>query len=141
METRFHNLQSFYDTYVLGSDLTQQDQNIPALRGLISLIYHLLIVLTQAIHYYQRHYLAFNTEHKIRFLRQNKHTIVTYQLLSILVLFMPIATVKLGVNYVIRCCVNMRKMGVLKFLFQAIVDSMCVRQRLSQKSSSTTAAR
>ncbi|NIZ41214.1 hypothetical protein PVA45_06825 [Entomospira entomophila] len=69
METRFHNLQSFYDTYVLGSDLTQQDQNIPALRGLISLIYHLLIVLTQAIHYYQRHYLAFNTEHKIRFFK------------------------------------------------------------------------
>ncbi|NIZ19558.1 hypothetical protein [Entomospira culicis] len=74
LETRFHNLQSFYDTYVLGSDLTQQDKNIPALRGLISLIFHLLITLTQCIHYYQRHYTTVTQERKLRFFRSKNHS-------------------------------------------------------------------
>ncbi len=56
LQTRFHNMQSVYDTYVSGTDLTQQDKNLAALRGLISLVFHLLEIATNCAHYYQRHY-------------------------------------------------------------------------------------
>jgi hypothetical protein len=55
LETRFHNMQSLYDTFVSGSDLPQQDKNLPVMRGHISVIFHILEVLTAIIHYYQRH--------------------------------------------------------------------------------------
>ncbi|MCL2520789.1 MAG: hypothetical protein FWE37_07310 [Spirochaetaceae bacterium] len=65
LQTRFHNMQSLYDTAVLGSDLPQQDKNLPVMRGHISIIYHLLEVLTAMVHYYQRHILS---EPKVRLL-------------------------------------------------------------------------
>lgn len=55
VEARFHNLQSLYDTYIFESDLEQQDTNLPYLRGHISLIYHLLSVGNDLVHYYIRH--------------------------------------------------------------------------------------
>lgn len=55
VESRFHNLQSLYDTYIFESDLEQQNEQLPFLRGHISIIYHLLSVGTDLVHYYIRH--------------------------------------------------------------------------------------
>ncbi len=55
VQTRFHNLQSLYDTYIFESDVEQQNGDLPTLRGHISLIYHLLVIATDLAHYYIRH--------------------------------------------------------------------------------------
>lgn len=55
VESGFHNLQSLYDTYIFESDLENQDSNLPYLRGHISIIYHLLQIGTDLLHYYIRH--------------------------------------------------------------------------------------
>ncbi|MFW5694859.1 MAG: HPr family phosphocarrier protein [Alkalispirochaeta sp.] len=55
VEARFHNLQSLYDTYIFESDLEQQNEQIRYLRGHISIIYHLLSIGTDLVHYYIRH--------------------------------------------------------------------------------------
>ncbi|MFP4375013.1 MAG: HPr family phosphocarrier protein [Spirochaetaceae bacterium] len=55
VEARFHNLQSMYDTYIFESDIEEQNGDLPILRGHISLIYHLLAVATDMVHYYVRH--------------------------------------------------------------------------------------
>jgi hypothetical protein len=55
VEARFHNLQSMYDTYIFESDMERQNQSLPILRGHVSLIYHLLVVATDLVHYYTRH--------------------------------------------------------------------------------------
>jgi hypothetical protein len=55
VEARFHNLQSLYDTYIFESDLEQQNEQLPYLRGHISMIYHLLSVGTDLVHYFIRH--------------------------------------------------------------------------------------
>ncbi|MBN2625063.1 MAG: hypothetical protein JXA95_00250 [Spirochaetales bacterium] len=51
----FHNLQSKYDTILFHSQMTKKDTNLPALRGQISIVYHLLETSTLLIHYFQRH--------------------------------------------------------------------------------------
>ncbi|MDC7224071.1 MAG: hypothetical protein PQJ60_10045 [Spirochaetales bacterium] len=51
----FHNLQSKYDTILYHSLITREDTNLPALRGQISIVYHLLETSTLLIHYFQRH--------------------------------------------------------------------------------------
>ena len=55
LELRFHNLQSLYDTYVLGTETENLDENLPFLRGHISVIFHLLRTATGFAHYYERH--------------------------------------------------------------------------------------
>lgn len=55
VETRFHNLQSMYDTYIFESDIEKQNRNLLYLRGHISIIYHLLATATELSHYYIRH--------------------------------------------------------------------------------------
>ena len=55
VEAGFHNLQSLYDTYIFESDLENQDRNLLYLRGHISIIYHLLQIGTDLLHYYIRH--------------------------------------------------------------------------------------
>ncbi|MEX2442492.1 MAG: hypothetical protein WD492_02720 [Alkalispirochaeta sp.] len=55
VEARFHNLQSLYDTYIFESDLEQQNEQLRYLRGHISIIYHLLSIGTDLVHYYIRH--------------------------------------------------------------------------------------
>ena len=55
LELRFHNLQSLYDTYVLGTETENLDENLPVLRGRISVILHLLRTATGLAHYYERH--------------------------------------------------------------------------------------
>lgn len=55
VKLRFHNLQSFYDTYLFESDVERQIEDLPYLRGHVSIIYHLMDIATDLIHYYVRH--------------------------------------------------------------------------------------
>ena len=55
LELRFHNLQSLYDTYVLGTETENLDKDLPVLRGHICVILHLLRTATGFAHYYERH--------------------------------------------------------------------------------------
>lgn len=57
----FHNLQSKYDTNLYHSVITREDSNLPALRGQISVVFHLLETSTLLIHYFQRHELQIQT--------------------------------------------------------------------------------
>jgi len=52
---RFHNLQSMYDTYVSETQTEEMDENLPVLRGHVSVVFHLLAIATGLIHYYERH--------------------------------------------------------------------------------------
>lgn len=62
VKARFHNLQSLYDTYIFESDLEQQNEQLRYLRGHISIIYHLLSIGTDLVHYYIRHMSALRRE-------------------------------------------------------------------------------
>jgi hypothetical protein len=55
LEVRFHNLQSLYDTYVSDSQTETLDAQLPALRGHISAVLHLLRIGTIFVHFYERH--------------------------------------------------------------------------------------
>jgi len=55
LEVRFHNLQSLYDTYVSDSGTETLDAQLPALRGHISAVLHLLRISTIFVHFYERH--------------------------------------------------------------------------------------
>jgi hypothetical protein len=55
LEFQFHNLQSQYDTYVSGTQVEHQDMDLPALRGHVSVVFHLLRTATLFAHYYERH--------------------------------------------------------------------------------------
>ncbi len=55
VESNFHNLQSMYDTYLFETDLESQNRELLYLRGHISIIYHLLQIATDLIHYFIRH--------------------------------------------------------------------------------------
>ena len=52
---RLHNLQSLYDTWVSDTQTEEVDENLPVLRGHISVVFHLLTMATSLIHYYERH--------------------------------------------------------------------------------------
>lgn len=58
LETRFHNMQSKYDTFLSPTNIPKTNEKIIIMRGLISVIYHLSIIATFIIHYYQRHYVS-----------------------------------------------------------------------------------
>ncbi len=55
LEEKFHTLQSLYDTYVSQSEIEGNDTSLRSLRGHISLVLHLLKVLTVFLHFYERH--------------------------------------------------------------------------------------
>jgi hypothetical protein len=59
LEQKFHNLQSVYDTHISDSNMESLDERLPALRGHISVIYHLLETATAFAHYCERHILSF----------------------------------------------------------------------------------
>lgn len=69
VETMFHNLQSMYDTYILESDVEEQNVDLAYLRGHTSIIYHLTEIATNLVHYYVRHMSSLRRESasKIRF--------------------------------------------------------------------------
>ena len=55
LELRFHNLQSLYDTYVSTTETEVFDNDLPVLRGHISVVLHLLRTAKDLAHYYERH--------------------------------------------------------------------------------------
>lgn len=57
LEYKFHNLQSLYDTHISDSNVESLDENLPVLRGHISVIFHLLETATALTHYCERHVL------------------------------------------------------------------------------------
>ncbi len=55
LQLRFHNLQSLYDTFVSGTEAADLDNELPVLRGHISVVLHLLRTATLFAHHYERH--------------------------------------------------------------------------------------
>ena len=55
LELRFHNLQSLYDTYVSTTETEVLDDDLPVLRGHITVVLHLLRTARDFAHYYERH--------------------------------------------------------------------------------------
>ena len=55
LETKYHNLQSKYDTYIANTDIEDIDKDLKMIRGHVSIVYHLLEASTSMIHYYERH--------------------------------------------------------------------------------------
>ena len=55
LELRFHNLQSLYDTYVSTTETEVFDNDLPILRGHISVVLHLLRTARDFAHYFERH--------------------------------------------------------------------------------------
>jgi hypothetical protein len=55
LESKFHNLQSLYDTYISNTDIEDIDEDLKLIRGHASIVYHLLEASTSIIHYYERH--------------------------------------------------------------------------------------
>ena len=55
MKFRFHSLQSLYDTHVSETEVEGLDAGLLILRGHVSVVYHLLEIATQMVHYYERH--------------------------------------------------------------------------------------
>jgi hypothetical protein len=62
LEEMFHNLQSLYDTHISDSNVETLDENLPVLRGHITVIYHLLETATAFSHYCERHIMSFAPE-------------------------------------------------------------------------------
>lgn len=54
-ENESHNLQAIYDTALTGTDTEQADNDLPYLRGHITVVFHLLEIATSVSHYYERH--------------------------------------------------------------------------------------
>jgi phosphotransferase system HPr-like phosphotransfer protein len=54
-QSAVHNIQSMYDTYVLGTDIEEQNPWLHQLRGHTTVTYHLLVMATDLVHFYERH--------------------------------------------------------------------------------------
>ena len=81
IELRFHNLQSMYDTYVSGTEAEKTDENLPILRGHVSVVFHLLTTATLLAHYYERHVDCVLCEKRAR----EGHLITPQELLTALI--------------------------------------------------------
>ncbi|MFC1781905.1 HPr family phosphocarrier protein, partial [Planctomycetota bacterium] len=55
LQLSFHNLQSLYDTYISGTEAAELDEDLPVLRGHISIVMHLLKMAMLFAHHYERH--------------------------------------------------------------------------------------
>jgi hypothetical protein len=104
LKVRFHSLQSLYDTYVSETDVEYLDGDLPILRGHISIVYHLLEMATQLVHYYERH---LNTNTGDAILRR-KSAIAPRTLLTLLMDY-SIAYAGLYLTYGRCLCQNMLK--------------------------------
>ncbi|MBA7483394.1 hypothetical protein ES707_18908 [subsurface metagenome] len=81
LEEMFHNLQSLYDTHISDSNVETLDENLPVLRGHITVIYHLLETATAFTHYCERHLLSFAAER-----RKSRHNLTDLnELLDVLI--------------------------------------------------------
>ena len=81
LELRFHNLQSLYDTYVSTTEAEVFDNDLPILRGHISVVLHLLRTARDFAHYFERH--ASPTAQQV--LQSRKRLVEPEALLKILV--------------------------------------------------------
>lgn len=54
-QTRIHNLQSKYDTFVKATAAEQLDPDLKRFRGYVAIALHLIECMTQLVHFYQRH--------------------------------------------------------------------------------------
>lgn len=54
-QTRIHNLQSKYDTFVKATEAERRDHNLKRFRGHVSLTLHLIECMTHLVHFYERH--------------------------------------------------------------------------------------
>lgn len=77
LETVIHVIQSKYDTYIKGTNFESKYVQLTSLRGHVSMVLHLLEIVTQLVHFYERH------ENDIRFEKTKKQIaqIVDKQLL------------------------------------------------------------
>jgi len=73
LELRFHNLQSLYDTYVSTTEAEVLDNDLPVLRGHISVVLHLLRTARDFAHYYERH--ASHTAHKAEMTQETSNSL------------------------------------------------------------------
>ncbi|HHW77706.1 MAG TPA: HPr family phosphocarrier protein [Xanthomonadaceae bacterium] len=104
LKVRFHSLQSLYDTYVSETDIEHLDGDLPILRGHISIVYHLLEMATQLVHYYERHLDTNTGDATLR----RKSAIAPKALLSLLMDY-SIAYAGLYLRYGRCLCQNMLK--------------------------------
>src|SRR5262249_14103524 len=54
-QTRIHNLQSKYDTFVKATEAERRDPDLKRFRGHVSITLHLVECLTHLVHFYERH--------------------------------------------------------------------------------------
>lgn len=54
-QSAVHNIQSMYDTYVLGTEIEEANPWLHELRGHTTVTYHLLAMATDLVHFYERH--------------------------------------------------------------------------------------
>lgn len=80
IESRFHNLQSIYDTYISDTNFESQNCDLPVLRGHVSIIYHLMEIATRLAHFYERHMTVLG-----RYFKENSEKLISAtELLDIL---------------------------------------------------------
>ena len=53
--TRIHNLLSRYDTYIQGTGIEREDPELPRFRTFVVLSLHILAVMIELVHFYERH--------------------------------------------------------------------------------------
>lgn len=80
LKVGFHCLQSLYDTYVSETEIESLDDDLPTLRGHISIVFRLLEIATYLVHYYERHLNPHTADSTLR----RKPVIAPKTLLSIL---------------------------------------------------------
>jgi hypothetical protein len=54
-QTKIHNLQSKYDTFVKSTKAEKKDGDLKRFRGFVSITLHLIECMTQLVHFYERH--------------------------------------------------------------------------------------
>lgn len=54
-ETKIHNLQSRYDTFVKATEAEAKDPDVKRMRGYVAITLHLLECMTEFVHFYERH--------------------------------------------------------------------------------------
>jgi hypothetical protein len=62
-QTKIHNLQSKYDTFVKSTDVEKKDPDLKRFRGFVSITLHLIECMTQLVHFYERHENDIRAEH------------------------------------------------------------------------------
>lgn len=100
LQLQFHNLQSLYDTYVSGTEAVELDTDLPALRGHISVVLHLLRTATLFAHHYERHLI---NRRLCRSLSRQEPIVKAETLLNILMNY-SITHISLYIEYAVQLC-------------------------------------